>query len=791
MRRLHRAASGICAALLWCLMATAQADDAGSVDPNWHESVLELRVNGVVAGDDFIVLRDAAGALWLTGADFTRLRLRQPHVAGYAFQGRTFYPLAAIPGAQVSFDEPHSTASISAPAAAFQSTNVTFTGSGTGEPRPPLMRSGSGAFLNYQLYGQTGQYTGADVASAYGELGIFSPAGVLTNTATETATQGTHTFVRLESTFTHDFASSLETLRLGDAISVGGSWGTAVRFGGVQWGSNYGIRPDLVTTPLLAASGAAVLPSTVEVFVNGRVVGTSQVPAGPFVVNQVPALTGAGEVSVVVKNALGQEQVVTVPFYSAAVMLQPGLSLYDVDVGALRQNFGLESNDYGPALASATFRHGFTAYTTGEVHAEALKDGPWAAGLNLAQALDHWAVVTADVAAGGQPETTVYPGGAPQPASSGTYGALGIQHIDERLSVLLQAQHASAGFRQVGDVGGQPLPRDRDLAHLGWSMGHAGSLQVAFVTQTNYDGTHQQAVALTYQVNMGPGSFSANVSRTSGDTHDSTAFVFYTLPLGGRRTATTSVRYDSQLPEPKAAFVASLQKSLPLGRGDGYLLSAGTDGSYNAEYLRQTDSLTLDAGAARFADQSAQRVILSGGLLYMGGDLRAARTVTDSFALVDLGGIPNVTVYFDNQPVARTDDSGIAVVRDLRSFDVNRISVDPLQLPLDAALGEPQAQIVPPYRSGTLVHFPVKRVRSGVFKLRRADGSAVPAGAVVKFQGEEFPVGYDGLTYVTNYDHGTTGEATWTGGECAFRLPPPPAGEVQPDLGVISCRSAR
>jgi len=99
-------------------------------------------------------------------------------------------------------------------------------------------------------------------------------------------------------------------------------------------------------------------------------------------------------------------------------------------------------------------------------------------------------------------------------------------------------------------------------------------------------------------------------------------------------------------------------------------------------------------------------------------------------------------------------------------------------------------QFVPPYRSGTLVHLPVKRVRSGIFKLRRTDGSVVPAGAVVRFVGEEFPVGLEGLTYITNYDHGTTGEAHWTGGHCRFRLPPPPAGEPQPDMGVIACRSA-
>jgi outer membrane usher protein len=649
-----------------------------------------------------------------------------------------------------------------------------------------MSRSGTGAFLNYVLYGQTGQYSGADVGSAYSELGIFSPVGVLTSTGVATATSSDHRFVRLETTLSHDFPASLQTLRLGDAISVPGSWSQAVRFGGLQWGTNYGIRPDLVTTPLLAATGTAVVPSTVDVFVNGRAVGSTEVPAGPFVVNQVPALTGGGDVRIVVRNALGQVQVVSVPFYSSAVLLQPGLSLYDIDIGAVRNNFGISNNDYGPLLASGTWRHGFTSALTAEVHGEGIREGPHAAGLDVAAAVDHWAVVTADVAVGGAPASFA------QPATSGTYGAFGIERAVERLSLLLRTEYASPGFRDVGDLGLLPPARERNIAQAGWSMRGAGNLALAFVRQKNFDDTHQQAIGLTYQVKAGPGSFNANLSRMTGDTRDDdSVYLLYTLPLGGDRSLTTTARYDSQQPAPSTALVETLQKNAPAGVGNGYLLSAGTDGSYDAGYTHQADTFTFDAGAARYAGQSAERLSLSGGAIFMDGELRAARTVRDSFALVDVGGIPNMTVYFDNQPVARTDDNGVAIVRDLRSYDVNRLSIDAQQLPLDAAIGDTQLRIVPPFRSGTRVHFPVKRVHSGVFHLRQADGRAVPAGAVVRFQGEEFPVGLDGLTYLTNYDHGTGGEAHWNGGQCRFRLPPPPAGQAQPDVGDIICRSVQ
>lgn len=785
---MHRSASGICAVLLWCCMAVATADDAGGSGPDsdWRATVLELHVNGVLSGPDVVALRDAAGGLWLAESDFVRVRLRLPSVPPHLADGRRYYPVAAIAGAKVSFDEARSSANINAPAAAFESSSLSLTGT----KRPPISRSGTGAFFNYELYGQTGQYAGAGIASGLGELGIFSPLGVLVNTGADQSTQGMSSFVRLESTFSHDFPDSLQTLRLGDVISVPGSWAEAVRFGGLQWGTNFAIRPDLVTTPLLAATGTAVVPSTVEVFVNGRAVGSSEVPAGPFVVNQVPALNGSGDVNIVVRNALGQEQIVSVPFYSAAVMLQPGLSLYDVDVGAVRENYGIASGDYGPLVASATWRRGFTTLFTGEIHAEAMHNGPWASGIDLAQGIDHWAVVTADLAVGGQSATTGLLGSGPQASSSGTYAALGIQRVNQQFSVILEAQHATSGFREVGDVNGVPPPLERNLAQLGWNTGKPGNLQLAWVQQRNPDDTRQQSFSVTYTVNIGHGAFSTTASRTTGQVADTYVSAFYVLPLDSRRSASTQMRYESQQPSPNAALVETLQKNLPPGPGEGYLLSAGTDASYNLEYTRQFSALTVDVAAARYLEESAQSLTLRGGATFMDGELRATRTVTDSFATVDVAGIPGLTVYYDNQPVARTDDSGIAVVRDLRSYDVNRLSIDPLQLPLDAAVANPQMQIVPPYRSGMLVEFPVKRVHSGVFRLRRADGSPVPAGAIVTFQGEDFPVGYEGLAYVTNYDHGTRGEAHWAGGKCSFRLPPPPAGDPQPDLGVIDCRSA-
>ncbi|MFO1408765.1 MAG: fimbria/pilus outer membrane usher protein [Steroidobacteraceae bacterium] len=267
------------------------------------------------------------------------------------------------------------------------------------------------------------------------------------------------------------------------------------------------------------------------------------------------------------------------------------------------------------------------------------------------------------------------------------------------------------------------------------------------------------------------------------------AYLNYTLPLGNARSAGASLRYDDALPPPDTALGVELQRAPPPGSGYGYRLSGTSAGSYDAAWIQQFEPLAVEADAARFADVSAQRLTLTGGATFLGGALRATRAVNDSFALVDAAGIDGLTVYVDNQPVTRTDAQGRALVRNLRPYEANRIGIDATQLPLDTSLGAESVEVVPAWRSGALVRLPVERVRGGELRLVQRGGAAVPAGAIVHFKGSDFPVGLDGYTYLTGYDHGLAGEARWPGGRCVFRVPPPPPDDPLPQLGDIACRA--
>ena len=104
---------------------------------------------------------------------------------------------------------------------------------------------------------------------------------------------------------------------------------------------------DAVTTPLLAARGEAVVPSTVDVFIDGRTRCKRSRPAGSFLDREPPVITGTGQLQVVVTDALGRQQVVTQPYYSGSALLRAGLNEYSFEVGAIREDYGLESFAYG------------------------------------------------------------------------------------------------------------------------------------------------------------------------------------------------------------------------------------------------------------------------------------------------------------------------------------------------------------------------------------------------------------------------------------------------------------
>lgn len=739
-----------------------------------REAVVDIEINQSAHAESLIVLRDGAQGLWLEASDFARLRLAPPPEAPYPHQGRSYYALQAIPGSSVRIDESAQRVEVTVPATALETTRLAA-------PRrssTPVTAAELGGFLNYQLSGQ--RIGSTDVTGAFAELGVFGSKGVLTNTAVARDFAGNRSLLRLDTTFTHDFVESMNTLSIGDAISDAGAWGSAVRFGGLRFSRNFAIRPDLLTTPLLSAAGSASVPSTVDVFVNNQHVSNAQLPPGPFVIDNLPSITGTGDVRVVVTDALGRTQVMTQRFYSGVGLLAPGLTQFSVDVGRLREDYATASNHYGPMIGQATYRRGLSPVLTVEARAEGSADGARAAGVNAATQIGAFGVLNATLAGGGDV------------SGRGSLLALGFEHRGEHASFLLSAQSASRGFRALGQPA-DPATRihEQITAQAGIDAGRTGTFSVAFARQTYFGQHSQQTVSVSDSLVMGrAGYLSLSLTRSVGAQASTSVYLLFTRSLGERRSATVTGVGGSGTGAPKSGLEAGMMQNPPVGVGTGWRVNAGTNGTYDLDVRRHFAAGTVEAQAARNQGVSGQSLFATGAATLLDGDLRFVRQVPTSFAVVEVGDVADLPVYVDNQLVTRTNESGHALVPNLRPYEDNKISVHPEDLPLDTSIGARAIVLAPAYRSGVVARFPVERIRSGTFRLRQLDGTPVPLGAMVEVGRETFPVVNGGLVYVKGLDHGLGAQAHWGGQRCAFRIPPPPAHDPVADLGTLVCRPA-
>jgi outer membrane usher protein len=764
------------------LMLWLAAQPAFAADPSQlTQSVIEVTLSGTDTGEMLVVLRGPQGELYLEEDDFQRLRLHLPKIAPLLFEGRRFFDPRAIKGCSVIVDERLQRAVITAPTASLDTTHL----SAKERRSPDITPASPGAFLNYQLSAQ--QIDGQNLGGAFAELGVFAGAGVLTSTAVARYGGADKQVTRLDTTYTRDFPATLETLNLGDAISDGASWGNAVRYAGVRWSRNFGLRPDLLTTPLLATSGSATVPSTVDVFVNNQLVSSSQLPPGPFLIDRLPTVSGTGDVSVVVRDALGREQVVTQSFYSSTTLLAQGLSQYSVNLGKIRDDYGLRSNEYGPLLGEVSYRRGITDGITLEGHAEYLAREAHAAGLNAAFAVGRIGVINFTAANGGDA------------AGSGWLRGVGIEHRGTNTSFIASSLWASNEFSQVGEPVDPALRmRQRSLLQTGMGLGRFGSLSLAYVRQTYRDSPVQQTLGLTHSISFGRiGSLNLTLTRTrtasdlSSSAQSSTsAYLIFVVALSSRRAATLAAVGGSGSGAPGNEVIASLAQSPPVGPGTGYRLSASTAGNYDADWRQQFPSADLELEVARNRGLEGRSAYLSGAMTFLDGQLNTTRSVNGSFAMVDVAGLANVPVYVENQLTTHTDAGGRALLYNLRPYEANRISITPEDLPLDTTIGASSTIMAPPFRSGVIARFPVERVRSGTFRLVLDNGKPVPVGAVVTLRGTHFPVVLDGTVYVTGYDHGMSAQASWAGGRCSFRLEPPPPDDPLPDMGTVVCHNS-
>jgi outer membrane usher protein len=167
----------------------------------------------------------------------------------------------------------------------------------------------------------------------------------------------------------------------------------------------------------------------------------------------------------------------------------------------------------------------------------------------------------------------------------------------------------------------------------------------------------------------------------------------------------------------------------------------------------------------------------------------ASRSLGNSFATVRVDGHPGVRVYADDQLIGVTGRDGALTVPNLRPFEPNRLRIDEADLPLEAQIDATE-QVVRPYaRTGSVVRFPVRMERGVLMRVRREDGTDLPAGAMVELEGgDNFIMASGSEVYVPNLTGTQLFIVRWNGGSCRFSATVPANDDPQPRLDGLVCR---
>jgi outer membrane usher protein len=265
------------------------------------------------------------------------------------------------------------------------------------------------------------------------------------------------------------------------------------------------------------------------------------------------------------------------------------------------------------------------------------------------------------------------------------------------------------------------------------------------------------------------------------------AQAFVVIRLGGQASSTAGVSLDGG----KTTVKTSLQRGLPVGNGLGYSVSASTGpiDRFDAKLSANSNFGTHDAQLSWIDGKTGVRLSTSGGFAIVGGDAFASRRLDQSFATVQVGQYSNVRVYADNQLIGRTDGRGKVVVPRLRPFDRNTLRIELADLPWDAQVNGDERIVRPYRRHGVVVDFGAKPALDGLLRILLADGTPLPAGAIVRVGSSitEFIVAPGGEVYLTGLEPRNVVVASWSAGRCSFEFRFVESLEPQPRLGDFRC----
>ncbi len=657
------------------------------------------------------------------------------------------------------------------------------------EERPPFRArylKEPSLYVNYSLlYNTDEQFSNGSLTTAI-ETALRLGDYLFYSDFSYRRTEDTRQLVRMRTNLTIDDVDSTRRIVLGDFNATSGTLGSGGVFGGIKIERNFSLRPYMIRYPGLGIEGVLDTPSTVEVYVNERLVEKLELPPGEFQLQDLPVTPGAGRIKLLIRDVYGRERIVERPFYISSYMLRPGLTEYSLALGFRRENLGQESADYGRFSILGFYRRGIkdwlNAGIRGEFDTEVQNAGFTATLVPLS-------VVELNLAGSVSNKE----------GDRGYGGSMALNLFLRRFNAGLNVRGFSKKYADLSTLDSLRRPRFDGALRIGYSHRTLGSVSLTYSTTEYHEEEDRKRLSVYYTRSILGRAFLyiTAIREKTGSRWNHYVNTGVNIPLGERRYASLYANAEKE----RFTTTASLYKNLTYGISTGYKVQYERE--FNSTQMwrgyarveRNTRSARLSADYWKSNSTGTLNFNVAGSLVFIDSGVYLSRPIQDGFALVRTG-LEGVDVRLNSVYMGKTSRKGELLVPGLTSYAENTISVSTERLPLEYTLLETTEHVAPYYRSGGVVEFEAKRLQAVEGRVFWLEGKRrIPA----EFAGMEIRVGdkliqtvtgKGGLFYIEDVPPGSYSIRLFDANrECRTTLVVRDSGEYITDAGEVTCRA--
>lgn len=548
-----------------------------------------------------------------------------------------------------------------------------------------------------------------------------------------------------------DIRSLRASLRLGQAYT-GGMILDSIPFTGMRIYSNSDMLNSRLQNYSPVVRGFANSQAVVTITQNGRTVYQTNVPAGPFELNDFSISGYSGDLTVTVKESDGSEHGFIQPFSKLPEMKREGVSDFELSAGLYGQNGSTGYNDipfiYG--AWSQGFPYGVTFF--GELVAA---DSYQSVGAGSTLSLGKLGAASADISVSraekygelltGQSYGFKYSKSQVETGSTVTLAAYRYSTKDFwQLRDFASIRNNASNYRQ----------KNRMSVSLSQSLGEYGSLSLNASQKNYWNNNHtSRSASLSHSFNWENVSFSTNFSidKTLGNDNESynkQLSLYVSVPFSKLvREHSGTLSFSSTKNNHSIRNSTSLSGTIPytrLGyRVGGFWGNAQVSSGHNASLIWDSDAIRSAVGYTRNGSGKTFDYSLSGGAVaYPGGIAYGQDSVTERGAIIlDTGGISGIR----HNRGGKTLWPGTALISSPQLYTDNRVELKYDELPDNIVLGNTSASSTPVKGAVTVLDFTVYRGAQVVFTIKRHDGSYPSFGTIVSLEGHNDKIENTGI----------------------------------------------